>query len=371
MRRWLNRPLTDQALLRRRYHAVGALGEGARFEAIRERLRRVGDLERILARVALRSARPRDLVALRASLGALPALRTSLAGIDAPLLAELHGRMDDHEDAAELLCAPSRPNPSAFLRDGDVIAAGYDAELDELRRISDATPTSSCWSWSARARAHAASPAEARLQPRAGLLHRDPAPHAERVPADYLRRQTVKTAERFITPELKGFEDKVLGARDKALAREKELYEAVLTQLIDRARPACRTRRRRSPSSTPSPASPNARRRCSWTQPQLTDEPVLKIDCGRHPVVEQFSVAPFVPNDLILDDDRRMLIITGPNMGGKSTYMRQAALIVVLAHIGSFVPAQQRDARAARPHLHAHRRRRTTSPAAARPSWSR
>jgi DNA mismatch repair protein MutS len=339
LRRWLNRPLTDQALLRRRYQALGALIDARRFEEMRERLRGVGDVERILARVALRSARPRDLTALRTSLSALPALRTALATIDSPLLAELHGRMEDHEDAAELLCSAISSDPSTFLRDGDVIAAGYDAELDELRQISTHTD-------------EFLLELERRERERSGIAglklgfnrvqgffievaRRD----ADRVPKDYLRRQTVKSSERFITPELKGFEDKVLGARDRALSREKELYEAILTQLIDRLGPMQRTATALAELDA---LASLAERACqlNWTRPTLTDEAVLKIVCGRHPVVEKFSSSPFVPNDLLLDANRRMLIITGPNMGGKSTYMRQAALIAILAHMGSFVPAE-------------------------------
>jgi DNA mismatch repair protein MutS len=163
---------------------------------------------------------------------------------------------------------------------------------------------------------------------------------AERVPKDYIRRQTVKSAERFITPELKGFEDKVLSARDRALAREKELYETVLTQLIDRLGPMQITA---GALATLDAISALAERACSleWTQPELVGEPRLTIEAGRHPVVERFSEAPFVPNDLRLEAGRCMLIITGPNMGGKSTYMRQAALIALLAHIGSYVPADR------------------------------
>src|SRR6201999_4386860 len=163
---------------------------------------------------------------------------------------------------------------------------------------------------------------------------------AERVPKDYIRRQTVKSAERFITAELKGFEDKVLSARDRALAREKEIYEAILTQLIERLGPLQATG---SSLAMLDASAALAERACSleWTQPELVADACLIIEGGRHPVVERFSAAPFVPNDLRLTTDRCMLIITGPNMGGKSTYMRQAALIALLAHIGSYVPADR------------------------------
>ncbi len=172
-----------------------------------------------------------------------------------------------------------------------------------------------------------------------GFFIEIPRAHAERVPADYLRRQTVKSAERFITPELKSFEDEVLGARDKALAREKELYRRTAGRTDRRTACAAGNRRRASPASMRSPAWRSAPTACSGCEPVLVDEPVYQVTAGRHPVVERFSGTSFVPNDLTFDDSRRMLIVTGPNMGGKSTYMRQAALIAVLAHMGSFVPA--------------------------------
>src|SRR5262249_3192766 len=216
---------------------LAALRDARRFEALRGPLAEVGDVERILARVALRSARPRDLTQLRASLGVLPALREALTVLDSPLLQALRGRIDLHPDALSLLRAAITTEPATLVRDGDVIAAGYDAELDALRRIATHTD-------------EFLLDLERRERERTGLsglrlgynrvqgfyieiARRD----AERVPKDYIRRQTVKSAERFITSELKSFEDRVLGARDKALARERELYDAVLTQLIDMLEP--------------------------------------------------------------------------------------------------------------------------------------
>ncbi|HVY82184.1 MAG TPA: DNA mismatch repair protein MutS [Steroidobacteraceae bacterium] len=340
LRRWLNRPITDHATLNTRYHAVGALIDRRRFEGVRERLRGIGDVERILARVALRSARPRDLVGLRESLGALPALREALAPIDSPLLHDLHERSSDHADVVDLLTRAIAKDPSTFVRDGDVIAAGYDAELDELRRISTNTDEF-LLELERRERERSGIPGLKlgfnRVQ---GFFIEVTRKDAERVPKDYLRRQTVKSAERFITPELKSFEDKVLGARERALAREKELYDELLTQLTDRLGPMQQTAAALAELDA---LACLAERACelNWTRPELVSEPVLKITAGRHPVVERFSDAPFVPNDLALDANRRMLIITGPNMGGKSTYMRQAAIIVILAHMGSYVPAER------------------------------
>jgi DNA mismatch repair protein MutS len=339
LRRWLNRPLTKQALLRSRYHALGALIDARSFSAVRGQLEGVGDVERILARVALRSARPRDLTQLRSSLTALPGVRAALA-LDAPLLQELRTRMQEHEDVVTLLSSAIATEPATLLRDGDVIAAGYDPELDELRRIATHTDTF-LLELERRERERTGLPTLKlgynRVQ---GFFIEIPRRDAERVPKDYVRRQTVKSAERFITEELKRFEERVLGARDQALAREKQLYEEVLTQLIDALGPLQATAGALGELDA---LAALAERACvlEWTLPELVAEPCIAIDGGRHPVVERFSEAPFVPNDLRLDADRRMLIITGPNMGGKSTYMRQAALIALLAHVGSYVPAER------------------------------
>jgi DNA mismatch repair protein MutS len=340
LRRWLNRPLTSHGVLRSRYSALGALIDGRRFGALRDALRGVGDIERILARVALRSARPRDLTQLRSSLGALPALRAALAPLDSPLLEELRGRAQEHANTLSLLAAAIAAEPANLVRDGDVIAPGYDAELDELRRIASHTD-------------EFLLDLERRERERTGLAglklgfnrvqgffieiaRRD----AERVPKDYIRRQTVRSAERFITAELKRFEDTVFSARDRSLARERSLYDEVLTRLIDTLGPLQVTAGALAELDALVALAERAAA-LEWCGPELSAEPRLTIVAGRHPVVERFSEAPFVPNDLRLDAARRMLVITGPNMGGKSTYMRQAALIAVLAHIGSYVPADQ------------------------------
>ena len=340
LRRWLNRPLASHPLLRERYHALGTLIDGRRFGALRESLAGVGDIERILARIALRSVRPRDLTQLRSSLRVLPAVRATLAELDSPLLQQQHARIGEHPEALTLLTAAIALEPASLVRDGDVIAPGYDAELDELRHIGSHTE-------------EFLLQLERRERERTGLTslrlgynrvqgffieiaRRD----ADRVPKDYVRRQTVKSAERFVTSELKSFEDRVLGAREKALARERELYEGVLTRLIDTLGPLQTTAAALAETDA---LAALAERACAleWTRPELTEETRLTIEGGRHPIVERFSEAPFVPNDLRLDTRRRMLIITGPNMGGKSTYMRQTALIAVLAHLGSYVPAER------------------------------
>jgi DNA mismatch repair protein MutS len=339
LRRWLNRPLRDRAVLRQRHAAVGALAESRRYTTLSEALSPIGDLERILARVALRSARPRDLVQLRGSLAALPGLRAITGAIDSPLLTVLAGRTGEHREEHDLLARAIAAEPSALLRDGDVIATGFDASLDQLRRI--ATNTDEFLLELEKKERERSGIAQLKLGYNRvqGFFIEIPRAHAEKVPADYLRRQTVKSAERFITPELKKFEDEVLGARDKSLAREKELYERVLDALIA-ALPALQDSAAAIASLDALCSLAERADTLQWVEPQFTEAPVYRVESGRHPVVEQFSGTQFVPNDLIFDDARRMLIVTGPNMGGKSTYMRQAALIAVLAHIGSYVPAK-------------------------------
>jgi len=344
LRRWLHRPLRDHGLLKLRYHAVATLLADAGYAALADILRAIGDLERILARVALRSARPRDLTQLRAALGALPALdqvlRAKLDGAPSPLLQQLHAQLGDHAPEHAVLRRALVESPPQVLRDGGVLAEGYDAELDELRLLGSSTE-------------HFLLDLERRERERTGLsslklgfnrvqgffieVNRS---QADGVPADYLRRQTVKSAERFITPELKSFEDKVLGARDRALARERELYDALLDLLTARLPALQQTATALAELDVLNCFAERAVT-LNCTQPELVDHPLLYIQQGRHPVVERASREPFIPNDLCCDDSRRMLIITGPNMGGKSTYMRQTALIAILAHIGCFVPAER------------------------------
>jgi DNA mismatch repair protein MutS len=338
LRRWLNRPIRAQPELRQRYHAVATLADSRGYEVLHARLRDIGDLERILARVALRSARPRDLVQLRTSLAATPGLRAALARFDSPLLGGLQQHIGEHAAERSLLQRAIAAEPSLLLRDGGVIAPGYDAALDELRLISGDTDVFLL-------------ELERRERERTGIANLKLGYNrvqgfyievsrlqAERVPSDYLRRQTVKSAERFITPELKSFEDKVLGARERALAREKELYERLLTTLIE-ALPALQASADAIATLDALAALAQCAATLGWCEPTLISEPGLMIEAARHPVVERCIDAPFVPNDLAMHESRRMLIITGPNMGGKSTYMRSIALVVVLAHLGSFVPA--------------------------------
>jgi DNA mismatch repair protein MutS len=344
LRRWLHRPLRDRGTLRARYQAVATLLEGAQHAAVEEPLRTIGDLERIIARIALRSARPKDLAQLRMALAVLPRLQQVLGATSSPLLQGLIGEIfhesGNHERDHALLSKAVVDSPPHHLRDGGVIAPGYDAELDELRLLGSNTE-------------QFLLDLERRERERSGLsslklgfnriqgfyieVNRS---QADKVPPEYLRRQTVKSAERFITPELKSFEDKVLGARDRALAREKQLYEALLDHLTSRL-PALQSTTAAIAQIDVLNCFAERAAALDCSAPELVDEPMLLIDSGRHPVVERAGREPFVPNDLRFDDSRRMLIITGPNMGGKSTYMRQTALIAILAHIGSYVPARR------------------------------
>lgn len=339
LRRWLHRPLRNRHVVELRLAAITALIDRSAYSPLHELLHHVGDIERALGRVALKSARPRDLAQLREALGRLPDLQALLADEDSPLLVDLAQQAGTYPDVQALLARAIVESPSPILRDGGVIAFGYDEELDELKRISEHSD-------------QYLLDLEARERERSGIANLRLGYNrvqgyyieinrslAERVPADYHRRQTVKNSERYITPELKEFEDKVLRARDRALAREKQLYDELLDQLIARLADLQVTA---SALAALDVLSNLAERAVSlrYSAPKLTDDPVVQIEEGRHPVVERFIDGPFVPNNLALHDSRRMLVITGPNMGGKSTFMRQTALIVILARIGSYVPAK-------------------------------
>ncbi|MBL8199799.1 MAG: DNA mismatch repair protein MutS [Chromatiales bacterium] len=336
LRRWLNRPLRDQELLRRRYQALDSL-RGA-DDSLRGLLADIGDLERILSRIALGSARPRDLAQLRTATGLVPGIDAELAVHDSPLLATLRTRLGDHAATHALLRRAVIEQPPQLVRDGGVLAAGYDATLDELRDISE-NADRYLTDLEARERARTGLPSLKVGYNRVhGYFIELSRGQAAQAPDDYQRRQTLKGAERYVTPELKDFEGKVLSARDRSLAREKELYNELLATLAG----GLAELRELAAALAELDVLANLAERSralNYCRPELVDEPGIRIRGGRHPVVERLLDAPFVANDLELSEDRRLLVITGPNMGGKSTYMRQAALIALLAHIGSFVPA--------------------------------
>ncbi len=338
LRRWLHRPLRDREVLRRRYQAIDSLIEQRRFDGLREVLRGVGDLERILARVALRSARPRDLSTLRDGLLSTPALRDALKDCDSPLLASLIDRLGEHADTARHLARAVLEQPPALLRDGGVIREGYDAELDELRTLST-NANQFLIDLEEREKAATGIPTlKVGYNSVHGYYIEISKGQADKAPTHYTRRQTLKGAERYITEELKSFEDKVLSARERALMRERALYEGLLDFLIERLA-ALKQAASAIAEFDVLAALADRADALNWRAPRLAEAAGIHIVRGRHPVVEQVRRDPFEPNDLVFDEARRMLIITGPNMGGKSTYMRQNALIVLLAHIGSFVPA--------------------------------
>ncbi|KRA21107.1 MULTISPECIES: DNA mismatch repair protein MutS [unclassified Lysobacter] len=340
LRRWLHRPLRDRPTLRLRHQAVATLIDSRAGDGVRERFRALGDLERILSRIALRSARPRDLSTLRDGLALLPDVRALLAPLDAPLLAELAAELGEHAEHAHLLAAAIVPQPPVLARDGGVFATGYDAELDELRTLST-NADQFLVDLEARERIASGIPTLKVGYNRVhGYYLEVSKAQAEKAPTHYTRRQTLSNAERYITEELKQFEDKVLSARERSLSRERLLYEHLLDALNERLAPLKRCAAALAELDVLCGFAERAQA-LDWSPPELRDEPGLRIERGRHPVVEAVRSEPFEPNDLILDEanGRRMLVITGPNMGGKSTYMRQNALIVLLAHIGSFVPA--------------------------------
>ena len=338
LRRWLQRPVRNAEVLKARFQTLDALITGGAIAALQESLNGIGDIERILSRVALRSARPRDLRQLGEALSRLPALQHQLKNIDVPLVVELAEQIGEHREQQHLLAKAIIDSPPMLIRDGGVIAPGYDDELDDLRAIAENAD-------------QYLVDLEVRERERTGIntlklgynrVHgyyiEISRLQADKAPVEYVRRQTLKAAERYITPELKEFEDKVLGARERSLSREKLLYEqltdtlhVVLGELQLSASGlaeldvlACFAERAET---------------LDLAKPELSETPCIEIVGGRHLVVEQVIDTPFIANDVSLGDDTRLLVITGPNMGGKSTYMRQTALIVILAHVGCYVPA--------------------------------
>ena len=337
LRRWLHHPLRDRQQIGARHAAIGELIERGDEVALRGLLRPIGDIERMTSRVALKTARPRDLSGLRDSLRQLPLLIDTLRQAAAPGLQALVAQLSAPETVVTLLARAIQPEPSAVLREGGVIAEGYDAELDELRGIQTHCGEFLLAFEAAEKERTGIANLKVEYNSVHGFYIELSRAQAEHAPPEYRRRQTLKNAERYITPELKTFEDKVLSANERALAREKALYEEVLEHLL--------------PFIAPLLANANAVAEldvlCAFAEraqvlnfvaPQFTDEAAIEIIGGRHPVVEQLA-QPFIANDTRLSPYRQLLLITGPNMGGKSTYMRQTALIVLLAHCGCFVPA--------------------------------
>ncbi len=350
LRRWLQQPVRAHDILRQRHNAVEKMLHNRVYNDFHAIMRGICDIERIMSRVALKSARPRDLIQLRDSLALLPQIKERLANVDSPGLNDSgfnHSRLNHlYQDIGlfpDLLATLNKAlidEPPALIRDGGVIASGYDKVLDKLRQLGNDA-------------GQFLTDLEAQEKQRTGIaglkigynrvhgyyieINRQ---HSAHVPDNYNRRQTLKGVERFITPELKDFENTILSAKDKALAREKELYAQLLDDIVEYLGhlQLCASSLAELDVLL---GFAHAAATLNLTAPVLTSDKGLIIEAGRHLVVEQIQADAFIANDLRLDNDTQMLVITGPNMGGKSTYMRQTALIVILAHIGSYVPASK------------------------------
>jgi DNA mismatch repair protein MutS len=342
LRHWLTHPMRERRAASQRHDAIEVLqAEG--IDALRTALRGISDVERITARIALRQVRPRELTGLRATLEALPALRSHVPIGAAALLDMLSDALSPPDDILSLLVASIADEPAVLLREGGVIAPGFDASLDELRGIGE-----NCDAFllelESRERARTGiTNLRVQFNKVHGFYIEVTQGQASKVPADYQRRQTLKNAERFITPELKTFEDKALSAQDRALAREKLLYEQLVDQLQVHLEPLAALARAIAGLDALAALAERATT-LNWCRPTFVREPCIHIEGGRHPVVEarlmETGAGTFMANDCKLDAAQKMLIITGPNMGGKSTFMRQVALIALLAAMGSFVPAR-------------------------------
>jgi len=340
LRRWLNRPLRNQILLNNRYDSIDALLANQLYQEIRDLLRSVGDIERISSRVALKSARPRDLLVLRSTFPVLPALQGQLAQADCAILSDLALKMAEQPELLNLLQKAIIDNPPVLIRDGGVIAHGYNQELDDLRDLSQ-NANQFLLDMESREKENTGI---ATLRIKYNRVHgyyiEIPRSQSDDVPDTYTRKQTLKNAERFFTTELKEFEDTVLSAKERSLAFEKKLYDELLNAIASVLIPIQQCAMALAELDVLVNFAERSQS-LNLARPVLQQENGLNIEGGRHLVVEQVSDIPFVANDLDFSLDRRMLIITGSNMGGKSTYMRQSALIVLIAHIGCFVPANK------------------------------
>ncbi|CAG9295984.1 DNA mismatch repair protein MutS [Celerinatantimonas diazotrophica] len=340
LKRWLHQPITDHSTLNHRHNAIEHIIEQGLGEALQPLLRNIGDIERVLARLALKSARPRDLVRLRNAFTQLPLLQPILQSSDNPQLQQLAHEIGEFPELLNLLERAIIENPPVLIRDGGVIATGYNEELDQWRALSNGA-TDYLTEVEQRERdLTGINTLKLGFNKVHGYYIEVSRGQSHLVPDYYVRRQTLKNMERYIIPELKEYEDKVLSSQGKALALEKRLYDELLEQLL----PSIGKLQNSSDAIAQLDVLTNLSERAQtlgYSRPQLDDSEQILIEDGRHPVIEQSTSQPFIANPTQLTDQQRLLIITGPNMGGKSTFMRQSALIVLLAHIGSFVPASQ------------------------------
>lgn len=339
LKRWIHQPMRDNATLNQRLDAITELKETALYGELHPVLKQIGDIERILARLALRSARPRDLARLRHAIQQLPELHSVMSELKQPHLSELRTHAEPMNELCDLLERAIKENPPVVIRDGGVIADGYSAELDEWRDLANgATEFLERLEAEERDR-HGIDTLKVGYNNVHGFYIQVSRGQSHLVPPHYVRRQTLKNAERYIIEELKQHEDKVLNSKSRALALEKQLWE----ELFDLLLPHLEQLQQLAASVAQLDVLQNLAERAEnleYCRPTLVQEAGIHIQGGRHPVVERVMNEPFIANPIELNPQRRMLIITGPNMGGKSTYMRQTALIALMAHIGSYVPAE-------------------------------
>ncbi|VAW70559.1 DNA mismatch repair protein MutS [hydrothermal vent metagenome] len=340
LRRWIKRPMRNHEQLGLRHGAIEALLDNRGYAEIQLLLKHIGDIERIISRVAIKSARPRDLYTLGNSLAQLPEIQRQLKALDCERLKQLSLIISEHPETHALLQSAIIENPPVVLRDGGVIAEGYDSELDELRNLSKNADQFLIDLEAREKERTGISTLKVSYNRVHGFYIEISRAQSDKAPADYIRRQTLKSAERFITPELKSFEDKVLSAKERALSREKLLYDQLLDKLLVSLNVLQQCAEGLSELDTLCCFAERADT-LNYCKPEFQSDPGISITSGRHPVVELVTQNSFIPNDSILNDQQRMLIITGPNMGGKSTYMRQTALIVLMAYIGCYVPADK------------------------------
>lgn len=334
--RWLQRPIRDHQQLEQRYDAVEALAQSERFDDVRQLLRQFADIERIVGRISLRSARPKDFARLRDSLKLLPEVK---ALCDRPALQQLNTRIDVFDTLYQLFEHAIIEHPPMLIRDGGVIASGYDDELDDLRTLATgASDYLRQLEERERARTGIATLKVGYNKVHGYYIELSRSASGD-IPADYQRRQTLKNTERYIIPELKQHEEKVLTAQARSLAREKWLYESLFDQCLPHVASLQQTASALAELDTLAAFAKLAQQQHYCRPTLVPDSNHLQLTQARHPVIERLSDEPFIANDIQLTSNRKMLMITGPNMGGKSTYMRQAALIVILAHMGCFVPA--------------------------------
>ena len=343
LKRWLNQPLRNRTIINQRLDAIETILDNHQDDELRTTLKQVGDMERILSRVALGSARPRDCLHLGRTLNALPDFQSQLSNLNhAKKLAELAQRMSTFPELSALLDRAIIDNPPMLIRDGGVIAEGYDAELDELRNLKNEAGDYLLALEQREKERTGISTLKVGYNRVHGYYIEISKLQSANVPAEYIRRQTLKGQERYIIPELKTFEDKILSAGEKALAREKWLYQALLEKLNQHLAELQNCASALSELDVLVNLAQQAVR-LNLTRPVLTEQPGLVIEQGRHLTVEAVSSEPFIPNDALFNESRKLHIITGPNMGGKSTYMRQTALITLMAFIGSYVPADKAE----------------------------